>query len=180
MSVTRVASRYAKSLLELAVEKGILEEINQDMLQLLAVVQSNRDFEIMLKSPVIKSDLKAKVIKKVFLNSVSELSLSFFDIMSKKNRENILPDVAREFQKQYNIHEDIQEAELITTFDINEQLRKVFVEAVKEISGRSKVKLIEKKDKNIIGGYVLKVNDRQLDESLSSKLRTLRLEFSHN
>ncbi|MBD8488317.1 ATP synthase F1 subunit delta [Echinicola sp. CAU 1574] len=180
MSVTRVASRYAKSLLELAVEKGILKEVHQDMQQLLSVVASNRDFALLLKSPIVKSDVKAKVVKEVFSKSAQELTLTFFDIISRKNREDILTDIAKEFHGQYNIHQDIQVAELTTTFEINDDLRKAFEAAVKEISGRSKVELVEKIDKDIIGGFVLKVNDRQLDESMSSKLKALRLEFSSN
>ncbi|GAB4107603.1 ATP synthase F1 subunit delta [Echinicola sediminis] len=180
MSVKRVASRYAKSLLELAVEKGILQEVHEDMQQLSSVVAANRDFALLLKSPILKSELKAKVIKEVFAKSAQELTLSFFQIVSRKKREDILADIAREFHALYNAHEDIQVAEVTTTFEIDDSMRQTFAEAVKEISGRSKVSLIEKIDKNIIGGYILKVNDRQLDESMSSKLRALRVQFSTN
>lgn len=180
MSVKRVASRYAKSFLELAVERGILQEVHQDMQQVLAVVASNRDFALMLKSPILKFDVKAKVIKEIFSKTAHALTLSFLDIISKKNREDLLADIAKEFHLLYNAHEDIQVAEVTTTFKIDENMRKVFAEAVKEISGRSKVELIEKIDKNIIGGYVLRVNDRQLDESMSGKLRALRIQFSSN
>ncbi len=74
----------------------------------------------------------------------------------------------------------IQVADLTTTFPITEELRAKFIATVKEISGLEKVELNEKINADLIGGFVLKVNDRQLDESLSSKLRALRLEFSQN
>ncbi|WP_186753894.1 ATP synthase F1 subunit delta [Echinicola salinicaeni] len=180
MSAKRVASRYAKSLIELAVEKGVLEEVHQDMQQLLSLVGSSRDFGLLLKSPIHKSELKLKVIKELFSKSAQELTLSFYTILSKKNRENLLPEIATEYHEQYNDHKDIQVADLTTTFKIDDSMRKQFEAAVKEISGRSKVELVEKIDKDIIGGFVLKVNDRQLDETMASKLKALRLEFSNN
>ncbi|MDN3668567.1 ATP synthase F1 subunit delta [Echinicola jeungdonensis] len=180
MSVTRVASRYAKSLLELALEKGILEDVHQDMQQFLDVVKSNRDFALLLKNPIIKSETKGKVLNSIFSKASSDLTLSFFDIISRKSREDILPAIAKEFHDQYNLYKGIQIAELTTSFEVDPEMKGKFADIVKEISGKSKVELIEKKDKNIIGGFVLKVNDRLLDESLSSKLRTLRLEFSQN
>lgn len=180
MSVTRVASRYAKSFLELALEKGILEDVHQDMQQFLDVVKSNRDFALLLKSPIVKSETKAKVLKAIFSKVSSKLTLSFYDIISRKKREGILPDIAKEFHNQYNQYKGIQVAELTTTFKVDAEMKKKFADIVKEISGKSKVELVEKMDKNIIGGFVLKVNDRLLDDSLSGKLRTLRLQFSHN
>lgn len=180
MSVARVASRYAKALLELAVEKGVLQEVNQDMHRLLATVESNRDFKLMIKSPIVKPDTKSKIIKKVFAGTSQDLTLSFYDILARKGRENIVEEIAKEFRELYNEHEGIQVAEVTTTFPIGEDLRKKFEESVKELSGKPKVKLIEKVDKGIIGGFVLKVKDRQWDESMSSKLKALRLQFSEN
>ncbi|AWW30322.1 ATP synthase F1 subunit delta [Echinicola strongylocentroti] len=180
MSVKRVASRYAKSLLELADERGILKEVHQDMESLLAVAGSNRDFALMLKSPIVKPDVKAKVINKIFSGTAQELTLSFYDIISRKHREDIIADIAKAFLELYNLHQGIQIAEVTTTFAMNDELRATFAETVKEISGKEKVELVEKVDKDIIGGFVLRVNDRQLDESMNSKLKALKLQFSNN
>src|SRR5690606_4186689 len=105
---------------------------------------------------------------------------SFFEIISRKGREEVLADIAREFQVLYQLHNSIQVAEVTTTFPLDEKLRAEFIKLVLEISGMKEVKLIEKINPDLIGGFVLRVNDRQLDESLSSKLRELRMEFSHN
>ncbi|GGZ23229.1 ATP synthase subunit delta [Echinicola pacifica] len=180
MSVTRVASRYAKALLGLAVEQGVLNEVHQDMQQLLKVVKENRDFALLLKSPIVTADVKAKIINQIFTGSAQDLTLKFYSIISRKKRENLLADIAKQFLAIYNDHEGIQKAVVTTTFPIGDELRKVFAEAVKEISGKPKVELVEKIDKDIIGGFVLKVDDRQIDDSLSSKLKSLKLHFLNN
>lgn len=180
MSSIRVASRYSKSILELAIEKGILEEVHQDMQLLLSLDKSTPELGLMLNSPIVSSDKKLKILKALFPDGSSELTLPFFEIVSRKNRDNVLMDIAKEFHNQYNENKGIQLATVTTTFPLDDKLKMEFVNIVKDISGLKEVELIEKINPEIIGGFILKVNDRQLDESLNSKLKALRLEFSQN
>jgi F-type H+-transporting ATPase subunit delta len=178
MSDIKVASRYAKALLELSVEKNQLEEVNRDVNQLLEIAAQNREIVLLLNSPIVNSDKKYNVLKALFEKTGNPITLSFFDIITRKNRSNNLISTAKEFKRQYNQHMGIQVAEVTTTLPLTEELKKSFLEIVKEISGLDKVELIEKIDQSLIGGFVLKVNDRLLDDSLSGKLRNLRLKFA--
>lgn len=180
MSNQRVASRYAKSIMELSLEKGRLEEVHADFERLTALGKSNRELAVVLNNPVVKSDKKLNILKALFQKDADPITITFFEIVSRKNRENILMDVAVEFEHQYNSHKSIQVADITTTFELNDELRKEFKEVVKEISGKDSVQLREKIDPTLIGGYILKVNDRQIDESLSSKLRQLKTKFTEN
>jgi F-type H+-transporting ATPase subunit delta len=180
MSAYRVASRYAKSLLELAVEKGVLEQVREDMNRLVRLYETDEEFATLIKSPIVSSEEKLEVLKPHFKTGSSELTLSFFELVSHKGREAFLPLMAKEFLKQYNAHEGIQSAEVVTTVPLSDKLRAEFSKIVKEISGKDKVALDEKVDKDLIGGFVLKIEDRQLDESLKSKLRALHLDFTQN
>lgn len=181
MSNHRVASRYAKSLLELAVEKGQLDEVSADFKNLEAMGKGSRELTLLLSNPVIASDKKLKVLNALFAKTgASTLIGQFLEIVSRKNREDILLDIAREFTNQYNDHKSIQVAELTTTVAISDAQKAEFVKLVKEITGKKEVELVEKINPALIGGFVLKVNDRQLDESLNSKLKALRLEFTQN
>ena len=108
------------------------------------------------------------------------MTLSFFQIISRKNREDILLDVAKEFVVQYNLYRSIQVAEVTTTTALTEGQRNQLVALVKQISGMKEVQLEEKINPTLIGGFVLKVNDRQLDESIRSKLNVLRVQFAQN
>lgn len=179
MSEYRIASRYAKSLLDLADEKGVLEDVNKDMLMFSELASENRDLVLMLKSPVVAHDKKLAVLNKVFTGKVNELTLAIFQILTKKHREAYLPAIATEFHHQYNVRKGIEEATVTTTFALDAALRKEFEGIVAKISGK-KVELTEKVDEDIIGGFVLKIGDRQIDDSLSSKLSALKLKFSQN
>ncbi|WP_143962559.1 ATP synthase F1 subunit delta [Litoribacter populi] len=179
MSVFRVSSRYAKSLVDLSLERGVLEGVRQDMNRLLSIGEVSKDFVNLIKSPVIKGDKKLKALKALFPNA-HEITLAFFDILSRKGREALLVDIAKAFVTLYNEHKGIQIAEVTTTFEMDDNQREEFKKIVREISNKSEVELVEKVNKDIIGGFVLKVGDKQLDESLNSKLNALRLQFSQN
>ncbi|MEX0882398.1 MAG: ATP synthase F1 subunit delta [Cyclobacteriaceae bacterium] len=180
MSSFRVASRYAKSLLELSIEKGILEKVKEDMDRVIALDNSSNEFSVLVKSPIVNSDKKLRILKSLFKEKVSSLTLTFFELVSKKGRESHLVAMAREFHKQYNDYLGIQRAEITSTIHLDENLRNSFKSIVNEISGKDKVELIENIDPNLIGGFVLRVEDRQLDESIKSKLQKLRLDFTQN
>jgi F-type H+-transporting ATPase subunit delta len=85
---------------------------------------------------------------------------------------------AHEFQRQNNEYKGIQVAEVTVTLPLTEDLKKEIIEIVKEISGLQKVELVEKIDKSLIGGFILKVNDKLWDDSLSGKLRNARMKFA--
>lgn len=179
MSEHRIASRYAKSLLDLADEQGALEEVNKDMQMFSKLADENRDFVLMLKSPVVAHDKKLAILNKVFTGKVHKLTIAIFQILTKKHREAYLPAIAVEFHHQYNVRKGIEEATVTTTFPIDAALRKEFEGIVAKISGK-KVELTEEIDDSLIGGFVLKIGDRQIDDSLSSKLSALKLKFSQN
>lgn len=181
MSNHRVAYAYAKSLMELAIERGQLEEVYRDFQHLADMSRSNRELELAMRNPILSADKKLMVLKALFAKrDTTDASLAFFDILCRKNRIDVITEIAREFEAQYRLHNSIQVADITTTFPLDDKLRAAFTKIVLEISGMKTVKLVEKINPDLIGGFILKVNDRQLDESLSSKLRELKAEFSVN
>lgn len=179
MSEYRIASRYSKSLMDLAVEKNQLEDIKADMELFSKVCEENRDFVLMLNNPILESLRKAAIIKKVFKGKVQEMTSLFFDIVSRKHREFVLPEMAKVFKQLYNEHKGIITAEVSTTFKLDDSLRSEVIKIVKEISGKE-VELNEKVDKALIGGFLIRVGDKQIDETIQSKLNDLRRELTQN
>lgn len=180
MAEARVASRYVKSLLGLAEEQKLLDKVYQDMRLFTKVCDENRSFSIMLRSPVIRHDMKRQIMAKLFTGKVEPLTLAFFDIITKKNREPLLPAIAREFHNAYNQYKGISKASVVTAYPIDAQLRGEIESLVKKISDKKHIELEEKIDADMIGGFVLTVGDRQVDASLKSKLKSLKLKFSQN
>jgi F-type H+-transporting ATPase subunit delta len=177
---SKAVSRYVKSLLDLAVEQNTLEQVHNDMLLFAKVVNENRSFALMLKSPVIKHDTKRDVMNGLFKSKVNKLTLAFLDIITKKNREPLLPAIAVEFHNSYNEYKGVKKATVTTAVPLDPKLRTEFENMVKTYSNKKQVELIEKVDKDMIGGFVLNIADRQIDASIRNKIKALKVKFSQN
>ncbi len=177
MSVGRIAIRYATPIIELAEEKKILDKVKTDMESFLNVCEENRDFALMLKSPIIPHQRKADILKKIFEGKVDDLTLQAFDIVTRKNREDLLENIAEEFLHLYNVKKGLAEVSVTTSIKLDADMRKAFERLAKEVTGKDPI-LKEVVDPEIVGGYILKLGDRQIDESVSGQLKELKLKFS--
>jgi len=176
MSVGIVASRYAKSLIDLAKEKNVLEVVFEDMKLFKDTADKNRGLMLALKSPVVRHEKKLNILKALFQDRVNPVSYSIFTIITKKNRESILDAIADEFIKLYNDNQGILKATVVTTTPLTDELRKQFTGIVASATGKT-IELEEKINTNLIGGYILRINDRQIDASLRSRLNELKLQL---
>ena len=180
MADSRATSRYVKSLLDLAIEKNVLEEVHRDMLLFADIVSKSRSLELLLQNPIIKHDKKLAVLNSLFSGKVHSLTTAFFEIITRKNREPILASVAREFHASYNEYKGIGKAKVTSAAPLDERLRGEIEKLVRKYSDKKQIELEEIVDPELIGGFILKVGDRQVDASIKSKLKTLKVNFSQN
>ena len=174
-----LATRYAKPLLDLAIEKNQLEAVYKDMLDIKNICQTNADFTLMLKSPIIKTDKKKEVIHAIFKASINALTLAFLDIITDKGREKYIQNISIAFIEQYKKHKNIITAVVTSAIGLDAAMRNKVLELVKQ-SAQSEIELIEKTDKKLIGGFILRINDNQVDASIVRKLDNLRKNFTEN
>ncbi len=178
MSEGKIAFRYAKPLLELAEEKNVLDQVNEDMASFASLCDENREFALMLKSPIIPHFTKAKILKKLFRGKYHELTVQALDLITRKNRETILELIAKKFVHLYNVKKGIAEVSVTTAIELDTKMRMSFHKLAKEISGNEPI-LTERINPNILGGFILKVGDKQIDDSVRGKLNKLKLQFSN-
>jgi F-type H+-transporting ATPase subunit delta len=173
-----VASRYAKALLDLSVEKGQLEAVYTDMVQVKEVCENSREFITFLNSPIIKSDKKIATLKAVFEGKFNAITSGFLSIVAAKRRESVIPGMAESFIEQYRTHKNILTAVVTSAKGLDAATKQKALELVKsQLSGE--VELVEKIDANIIGGFILKVGDKQLDKSVARQLSNLKKELTN-
>ena len=176
----RLASRYAKSLIDLSIEKGQLEEVYADMQWLQSVCKSNRDFVNLLKSPVIPGDKKIKVLGAVAGDKFNLITTAFAALLVKKGRESNLPEIAGAFISQYKEHKKIHTVKLTTAAPVSDEIKKAIIAQVKKTGGYENIELEEKVDKDIIGGFVLQVGDKLVDASIAYDLKAIARQFENN
>jgi F-type H+-transporting ATPase subunit delta len=179
MKETILETRYAKGLFDFALDQDLLEEVKNDMEALLKVCESNRDFILMLRSPVIKSDKKNKVIAQIFAGILHEVTLSYLRIITEKHREAYIAGIARQFIDLYREHKGIKVAYLVTATAVSEEMREN-IRSLLEKYTNATIELIEEIDNRVIGGFILRFDGNQYDASLATKIHELKREFEKN
>ncbi len=180
MSVQRIAGRYAKSLIELAQEQGSLDTVIED-LQSFKQVTANRDFLLLLKSPIVNASKKLAIVDSLFAGKYNELTLAFFRILINKGREEYLPEIANEFIRQYKRIKHISTVKVTTASPLSEGMLEILrkkLEDMKETDDH--VEVITTVDPSLLGGFVLEFDDKIYDASAAQKLEELKREFQGN
>jgi len=173
MIISRIAYRYAKSLYELSKEQNALDTVKEDMTLVLTAITDSRELANLLKSPIVSLDKKSVILSKIFEGKVSKNASSLISLLVKKGRESELAGVAQSFLNIFNEENNIVKAKLTTAIALEDNLKADFLKVAENISGK-KVELTEVVDEEVIGGYVLRFEDTQLDASVKTKLNKVK------
>ena len=179
MPETKVGRRYAQSLMDLAMEKNISVKVNDDMLLIANACADNRDLSILLKNPIINTDKKDAILKAIFGSKVDVITMSFMEIITRKGRASSLEEIARAYTTMFKSQAGIKTAFVTTAFKMDDALRSQVMALVKNAKGDN-AELVEQIDKDIIGGFILRIGDVQYDASINKKLKMLKNDFDDN
>ena len=179
MKDTIVAARYAKSLLDLSIELKSLEVVLADMKMIHSVCAANPELTAVLKSPIIKSDKKLSILNEIFGKNISPLTQKFITLLSVKMRESHIMDIAAQFINQYKVNKGITTAIISSATALDESARLRILEMIKS-STKSEVELQEKIRTDLVGGFVLRIGDTQVDASILRQIKNLKRSFSEN
>ena len=176
---SRAAIRYAKAVLSLALDLKKADIVNDDMQLITSTIEENNELGILLDSPVIKTEAKKSVLVNIFDKKIDNTSLRLIQLLVKNKRLPLLPDVAKQYTHLYNQHKGSQVAEVTTAIPLTGDLEDKVLAKVKEITGKN-VSLEKIIDPTIIGGFILRVGDKQFDASILGKMNNLRREFENH
>ena len=175
--MSRAAIRYAKAILETAVSSGNATKVNDDMLAVAATVSGNAELSDFLSSPVTSSEVKMNAVKEIFA-SVQPETNSLFRLLQENKRFEILAAIASQFNAQFDEMNGVEVANVTTAFPITAELEKQVLEKIATISNK-KITVQNTVDPSIIGGFILRIGDKQYNASVANRLQELRREFSN-
>ncbi|MDR0803371.1 ATP synthase F1 subunit delta [Fluviicola sp.] len=172
MKSSKSASRYAQALLDLAIEQNKVDAIAADMKYMATVCAENRDLELMLESPVVKADKKIAVLNAVF-DQFDKATASFVELIVKNGREAYLPQIAESFDAILKQYLGIIPVTLISAHRLDDKVKKEIVSKVQNFTSGT-VELTEKIDADLIGGFIVRMGDDQIDASVASQMNKLK------
>ena len=179
MKAIKLSNRYAKSLADIALKNNAMDTTLQDMKLVLEACKSISELRQLLRSPIIKTKKKIKIIQEIFSSRISITTLNFIEMITVKKREAFLQTIAESF---IVIYKRINQIETVTVTSVNplEQDYKERLIAEVKKTGCKKVELIEKTSSDLIGGVIIKYGDKQIDASIKTKINRLKKTLSKN
>jgi len=179
--VQLLAKRYAQALFDLALETKTVDQTARDMSLVKVVLEENRDLRKIMANPVMDAPIKLRLVNAIFgeKKSISELSLRFLQLIVRKRRESYLEGICEAFEAIFYDYKNLVRAEVITAYPINDEIRKEMIERLSAFTHKD-IELKETTNEDIIGGFVLRVEDYQYDASIVNEMRKLRKTFGEN
>ena len=175
--MSRAAIRYAKAILETALSSGKANQVNDDMKSIINAVNSSTDLKDFLASPIITSEVKMNVLSEIF-GSVQADTKSLFRLLQENKRFEILEAIATQFNAQFDEMNGVEVAKVTTAFPITADLEAKILAKATSISTK-KITIQNTVDPSIIGGFILRIGDKQYNASVSNRLQELKREFSN-
>jgi F-type H+-transporting ATPase subunit delta len=175
MNDSKISVRYSTALFDSAHEKNILDKVNEDMIFISEICMIPEAKEL-LHNPVIIPSKKSEIFHALLEGNVEEITLSLIDLVVKNGRESFIPAITRNFIHHTMKFKGITESSLTTAVKVNADIKKQISDLISEVFNTG-VKLEEKIDPDIIGGFILKVDDNYINASIRNKLRKVRKEL---
>jgi len=175
MNESKISVRYSRALFESAVEKNILDKVNEDMLFLSEICRIPEMKEL-LHSPIIVPSKKAEILHKMLGDNVEKITFSLLELIVKNGREIYIPAIARVFIHETMKFKGITKSILTTAVKVDPKVKKQITDMISEIF-KTKVDFEENVDTDIIGGFILRVDDNYIDASIRNKLRKISKEL---
>ena len=178
MNDSKISVRYSRALFESAVEKKMLDEVYQDMI-FVSEICKIPEMKELLESPIIVPSKKIDILHAVLGKNLEKITLSLIEMVVKNGRENFLPGIARAFMHTTKEYKGITESVLTTAVKVDPKIRQQIIDFISGIF-KTKIELKEVVDKDIIGGFILRIEDNYIDASVKNKLRKIEKALKWN
>lgn len=177
MTGSRAAVRYAKAILEMAQASNVAVQVNEDMALIASTIKENKELNNFINSPTIKAEIKESALNEVF-SATQSITKGLFRLLNENKRFEILENVAVQYGKQFDVANGLETATVTTAFPINAELEAKVLAKIKEFSDK-KITIENIVDPSIIGGFILRIGDKQFNASVAARLLTLKRELSN-
>jgi len=177
MAGTRAAIRYAKAILDLAISKGSATEVSRDMELISSTISGNDELGMFMQNPITKAESKESALLEIFAG-IDDVTKSLFRLLHENKRFEILESVATEYSRLFEEMNGIEVAKVTTAIAMDEELEAKVLSKILTFSNK-KVVIENIVDPSIIGGFIIRIGDRQYNASVANRLKVLKRELSN-
>ena len=176
MNDSLITVRYAKALYQLAQEEKKQTAIRKDAEMLFMAVNDSKEFAGFLENPLIKSSEKNTIVQELFQGYINEISLRFLNLLIENKRESHLKNICLYTIQLHKKELGVQDAVITTASKISSENKKELNDFITR-KFKVNIDLQEKTNPEIIGGFILRIEDKQINASLHAQLMKIKREL---
>ena len=170
-----LASRYATSLIEVANQSGSLDSIEKDMVSLQKALSESKDLNSLIGNPVYSKDQQLNAVQEIARKaSFHQVTVNFLGVLANNGRLPALSRILVAFFAEMERRHGVEEAKVVSAFPLTESQQKALADTLSKKTGKS-IRLNLQLDKSLLGGMVVTVGSRMIDDSLKTRLSQLKL-----
>lgn len=169
-----IGTRYATSVIRVADSAGALSSVENDIASLGVALAESKDLNSLLGNPVYSKDQQLLAIQSIARKAnFHQVTINFLGVLAHNNRLASLPIILNEFAREMERRHGVVEASVVSAFPLTETQQKNLVDTLSQKTGKS-VRLNLEIDKSLLGGMVVTVGSRMIDDSLKTRLEQLK------
>ena len=178
MKPTRTAFRYAKATLAYANENKFSDKVAKEMQGLIELYESSKQLKGLLSNPFLPNKKKQLILRSIVPNS-SDVTQKLLNLLTSNSRLFLLKEVAKSYIQLFSEQQGELNATVISAIPLTQNLEKQIHNKLEDYSGK-KIYLLNKIDKSLLGGFILKIGDMEFNSSLAYKLKTFKAKLTSN
>jgi len=179
MLTSKVAKRYAQGLLDFTNESGQTATVFSEMKDVVKIMNESKDLIRFFHTPYIDSKKKVEVANEIF-KGLSVSSQNFITLVIKKGRENQLKNIAQEFINKVEDIKGVKRITLTTATELSKENIEQILKSTSLVKADANFDLTVNVNPALLGGYILRVGDQQVDASVKAKLNQVKKDFQLN
>ena len=164
---------YADALFSSAVEENCLEEVKADLEGLYEAFKGNTEFFGMMDAPTFEKEEKTKILKETFEGKTEKLLYNFICLLCDKKRTSLFLKISESFFESYRDYHGFLEVNAVSAVALSEEQKEKLREKLSALTGK-KILLKTQVEPSVIGGIILRYDNKEIDGSVQKKLDSLR------
>lgn len=171
----RAAKRYAQAILDLAKDQKSMDTLLEQTQAIQKAIDNNSDLRSVLNSPIIQNEVKLSIVQDIF-KLFDPMLIKLFETLAENERFDHLKWICQSYASMYNKYHNIQEAHVTSAIELDSKSLKVLQNQIKKLTG-DEAKITTEVNEELLGGFILKLNDLQYDASISGQLNKIKRNF---
>ena len=169
----KIAAPYARALFDFVKETGTLFEVTSDIQNIQGLLFKSKELFKCLQNPLVSNEAKQEILIKVAGKKLNHETLQFLTTLIKRNRINLLSTIIFSYLELVYKTANSQAFQIVSATELSNGQRTRLIKKIKSVGENNRIMVQFSTDKSLIGGFLIKNQDKIIDYSVKNKLKTL-------